>query len=229
MPLVFVEPTTARIFFANAAANSMAGGTLPRPQSAEDYLRLFDIRDLDDRPLRVEDVPAVRAARGEAVSGAQLRWYTSGGPKVITIHAARIPGDVRPPGDGADRLRRHHADEGRAGAAGGGRARAPGLPVDRRPRAEDPADVRAAEPARGRQRPAGQRRGGDDARLAARWQALGRQLGPLAGPGRSAAGRLAHHRRQDGADARALDLGELVREVVDRFARRPRSPARPSR
>ena len=68
MPLIFVEPKTARLFFANAAAERMAGGALPRPESAEEYLRLFDVRDLDDRPLRLEDVPAVRAARGEAVS-----------------------------------------------------------------------------------------------------------------------------------------------------------------
>jgi signal transduction histidine kinase len=33
----------------------------------------------------------VRAARGEAVSGQQIRWYTPSGPKVITVHAARIP------------------------------------------------------------------------------------------------------------------------------------------
>ena len=81
MPLIFVEPTTARVFFANAAANRMAGGSLPRPESAEDYLRVFDIRDLEGRPLRIEDVPAVRAARGEAVSGAQVRWHTASGPR----------------------------------------------------------------------------------------------------------------------------------------------------
>ena len=74
MPLIFIEPATARMFFANAAANSMAGGVAARPQSAEDYLRLFDIRGLDGRPLRLEDVPAMRAARGEAVADAQLRW-----------------------------------------------------------------------------------------------------------------------------------------------------------
>ena len=31
MPLIFVEPKTARMFFANAAAERMAGGALPRP------------------------------------------------------------------------------------------------------------------------------------------------------------------------------------------------------
>src|SRR4029077_13489306 len=45
----------------------------------------------DDRPLRVDELPAVRAARGEAVSGAQIRWHTPDGAKVITVHAARIP------------------------------------------------------------------------------------------------------------------------------------------
>ena len=90
-PLVFVEPETARVFFSNAAARRMAGGSPAFPQSAEDHPRLFDIRDLDDRPLRIEDVPVVRAARGEAVSGQQIRWYTPSGPKVITVHSALIP------------------------------------------------------------------------------------------------------------------------------------------
>ena len=178
MPLIFVEPKTARLFFANAAAERMAGGALPRPQSAEDYLRLFDVRDLDDRPLRLEDMPAVRAARGEAVSGAQVRWYTPDGPKVITIHAARIPAMFGHPETVLDRLRRHHGAQGGAGAAGGGGAGAPGLPVDRGPRAEDAADVRAAEPARGGQGAAGRRaRGRPALRRALAGAAAGRSAG----------------------------------------------------
>ena len=97
MPLLFVEPTTARVYFSNAAANKMAGGKLPRPETAEDYLRMFDIRDLDDQPLRVEDVPAVRAARGEAVSGAQFRWYTSTGFEGDHHPRGAHPCHVRPP------------------------------------------------------------------------------------------------------------------------------------
>ena len=91
MPIVFVEPATGRVFFANAAANRMAGGSLVLAASAEDFLRLHDLRDLDGRSLRPDELPSVRAARGEAISGVQVRWHTPDGAKVITIHAARIP------------------------------------------------------------------------------------------------------------------------------------------
>jgi signal transduction histidine kinase len=90
-PLVFIEPETVRIFFANAAANRMAGGRLARPDSADDYTQVFDVRDLEDRPLLPEAMPAVRAARGEAISGEQLRWHTPAGLRVVSVHTARIP------------------------------------------------------------------------------------------------------------------------------------------
>ena len=69
----------------------MAGGTLALPQSAEDYPRLFDIRDLDDRPLRVERCRPCAPRAAKRCRAQQIRWHTPGGPKVITVHAARIP------------------------------------------------------------------------------------------------------------------------------------------
>jgi signal transduction histidine kinase len=220
MPLVFVEPTTARIFFANAAANRMAGGELARPQSTEDYLRLFDIRDLDDRPLRVEDVPAVRAARGEAVSGAQIRWYTPSGPKVISIHTARIPAmfghaetvlvafdditelkDVQAQLEEAVRARQDFL------SIAGHELKTPLTSVLLNLRAVD-TSLRSGARA-------------DDERLAARWQALTRQVGRLDGlvdqlldVSRITAGRLT-------LAPEPIDLGELVREVAGRFSPAP--------
>jgi signal transduction histidine kinase len=218
MPLVFVEPMTARLFFANGAADRMAGGTMARPQSAEDYLRLFDIRDLDDRPLRVDDVPAVRAARGEAVSGAQIRWYTPSGPKVITIHAARIPAmfghpetvliafdditalkDVQAQLEEAVRVRQDFL------SIAGHELKTPLTSVMLNLRAVDNS-LR------------GSARADDDPRLAARWQALGRQVARLDGlvdqlldVSRITAGKMA-------LAPEPIELGELVREVVSRFS-----------
>ena len=180
MPLIFVEPKTARLFFANAAAERMAGGALPRPESAEDYLRLFDIRDLDDRPLRLEDVPAVRAARGEAVSGAQIRWYTPDGPKVITIHAARIaemfghPETVLIAFDDITNLKEVHAQLEEAVrvrqdflSIAGHELKTPLTSVLLNLRSVDKALQAGA--------------GADDPRFAARWRALGQQIGRLEG------------------------------------------------
>ena len=217
MPLVFVEPTTARVFFSNAAARRMAGGSLAYPQSAEDHLRLFDIRDLDDRPLRIEDVPAVRAARGEAVSGQQVRWYTPSGPKVITVHAARIPAmfghpetvliafdditalkDVQAQLEEAVRVRQDFL------SIAGHELKTPLTSVLLNLSAVDNALQGGAR--------------AGDARLAARWQALSRQIGRLEGlvdqlldVSRITAGKMT-------LAPEPIELGELVREVVGRFS-----------
>ncbi len=225
MPLIFVEPTTARIYFANAAANKMAGGSLARPQSAEDYLRLFDIRDLDDRPLRVEDVPAVRAARGEAVSGAQVRWHTAGGPKVITIHAARIPAmlghpetvliafdDITPLKDAQAQLEEAVRVRQDFLSIAGHELKTPLTSVMLNMHAVD-RSLKASGATR------------NEPRLAARWQALGRQLGRLQGlvdqlldVSRITAGRMV-------LTPETLDLGELVRETVARLSPAPEGGA----
>jgi signal transduction histidine kinase len=224
MPIVFIEPNTARIFFANAAANRMAGGSLARPQSAEDYLRMFDIRDLDDRPLRVDDVPAVRAARGEAVSGAQIRWHTPSGPKVISIHAARIPAlfghsetvliafdditalkDVQAQLEEAVRVRQDFL------SIAGHELKTPLTSVLLNLHSVDKA-------LRGGARTA-------DARLEARWQSLRRQVGrlqdlvdQLLDVSRITAGKMV-------LAPEPIDLGGLVREVVGRFLPSPPSEA----
>jgi signal transduction histidine kinase len=220
MPLVFVEPNTARLFFANAAANRMAGGTMPRPQSAEDYLRLFDIRDLDDQPLRVDDVPAVRAARGEAVSGAQIRWYTASGPKVITIHAARIPAmlghaetvlitfdDITPLKDVQAQLEEAVRVRQDFLSIAGHELKTPLTSVMLNVHSVDNALKGGAR--------------GDDARLAGRWRALSRQLGRLESlidqlldVSRITAGKMA-------LAPEPIELGELVREVAGRFSPAP--------
>jgi PAS domain S-box-containing protein len=90
MPLMFIEPMTARMFFANAAAARMAGGTIARPACADDYPRTFDMRDLSGRPLSADENPIVRAARGERLTGAQVEWRFSGGAKVVAMHSARV-------------------------------------------------------------------------------------------------------------------------------------------
>jgi signal transduction histidine kinase len=217
MPLVFVEPKTARIFFANAAASRMAGGALARPESAEDYLRLFDIRDLDDRPLRVEDVPAVRAARGEAVSGAQIRWYTPGGPKVITIHTARIPAMFGHPEtvlvafDDITALKDAHAQLEEAV-----RARQDFLSIAghelKTPLTSVLLNIHAVD------RALHARGQAVDPRLDQRWQSLRRQLGRLEGlvdqlldVSRITAGKMV-------LAPEPIDLGVLVRDVAGRFA-----------
>ncbi len=91
MPMVFVEPGTARLFFANAAADRMAGG-LPRPTSVAEHQRCFDMRDIDGRPLTADEMPLVRAARGEELNGFQFCWtFPNGAARTLVAYSARLP------------------------------------------------------------------------------------------------------------------------------------------
>jgi PAS domain S-box-containing protein len=91
MPMVFVEPGTARVFFANAAADQMAGG-LPRPASVAEHQRCFDMRGVDGQPLTADEMPLVRAARGEELNGFQFCWtFPNGASKTLVAYSARLP------------------------------------------------------------------------------------------------------------------------------------------
>lgn len=90
-PLVLVEPGTARIVYANAAAHRMAGGALPLGVPAEEYPSTYRLFDASGRPLRPEEMPAVRAARGEAVSHQQVDWETPKGMISVVVSATTIP------------------------------------------------------------------------------------------------------------------------------------------
>jgi PAS domain S-box-containing protein len=91
MPLVFVEPGTARLFFANAAADRMAGG-LPRPATVAEHQRCFDMRGVDGRPLTADEMPLVRAARGEELNGFQFCWtFPNGAARTLIAYSARLP------------------------------------------------------------------------------------------------------------------------------------------
>jgi signal transduction histidine kinase len=217
MPLIFVEPKTARVFFSNAAARRMAGGAPPYPQSADDHLRMFDLRDLDDRPLRIDEVPVVRAARGAAISGEQIRWKTPTGMKVITVHAVRIPEMFGHPEtvlvafDDITALKDAQAQLEEAVRArqdflsiAGHELKTPLTSVLLNVRAVDTA-LRGAALA-------------DGDRLLARWQALSRQIVRLEGlvdqlldVSRITAGKLV-------LTPEPVELGALAREVVDRFS-----------
>jgi len=217
LPLLFVEPGTSRVFFSNAAARRMAGGSPPYPQSAEDHLQMFDLRDLDDRPLRLDEVPIVRAARGESVSGQQIRWYTPAGPKVITVDAARIPAILGHPEtvlvafDDITALKDAHVQLEEAV-----RVRQDFLSIAGHELKTPLTSVMLNVHTIDKELQAGGR--ADDARMKGRWQALTRQIRRLDGlvdqlldVSRITAGKLALLPER-------IDLGELAREVAGRFA-----------
>ncbi|MBW4610152.1 MAG: PAS domain S-box protein [Hassallia sp. WJT32-NPBG1] len=90
-PLLFIEPGTARITFANRAADELAGGKFPQAQSIEDYNTTYDITDTAGNPIPTEQIPAIRVARGERLDGVEINWHTPGGVRSLLIYADTLP------------------------------------------------------------------------------------------------------------------------------------------
>jgi PAS domain-containing protein len=94
VPLVLVEPRTARILFANAAAHRLAGGARQLGVEAEDYPRAYRLYDTSGRPLRPDEMPAVRAARGERLEHVQVDWDTPSGLRSVLVSGSTIALDA---------------------------------------------------------------------------------------------------------------------------------------
>jgi PAS domain S-box-containing protein len=95
-PTLLVEPGSARILFANRAADELAGGRLPRADGAERYADLYPLTDADGLEIAGERHPAVRAARGERVEGVQVDLHLPGGVRSLLVSAGTVPaGDER--------------------------------------------------------------------------------------------------------------------------------------
>ncbi|WP_164001504.1 ATP-binding protein [Pyxidicoccus caerfyrddinensis] len=91
VPLILVERDTARILFANTKADDYWGTTFPRAMSEGDYARAFSLVDLTGRELAPSEYPAVRASRGESISGLQLLARTPRGQRAVLVDTAQVP------------------------------------------------------------------------------------------------------------------------------------------
>jgi PAS domain S-box-containing protein len=90
-PLLFVEPGTARVTFANRAAKELAGGEFPQDIPAEDYHTVYYCTDAAGNRIPNEQMPGVRVARGERLDGFEMDWHTSQGVHSLLIFADTIP------------------------------------------------------------------------------------------------------------------------------------------
>ncbi len=85
--VALIEPGTARILLSNKAADRMAGGVFPKAQSsAADPEHSYCT---DARGKRIEDdqMPGVRAARGEKLHGLETDWQTPQGTRSLLINS----------------------------------------------------------------------------------------------------------------------------------------------
>ncbi len=90
-PLLFIEPGTARVKFANRAADEVAGGKYPKATSAEEYHAVYYSTDAAGNPIPNQQAPGVRVSLGEHVEGFELDWHTPGGIRSLLVSADTLP------------------------------------------------------------------------------------------------------------------------------------------
>ncbi|AFZ24579.1 PAS domain S-box [Cylindrospermum stagnale PCC 7417] len=84
MPLLFIEPGTARVTFANRAADEFAGGEFPKGKLCDNFDGLL-------QGIPHEMMPGVRVARGERLDGLEMDWHTCVGIRSVLLFADTLP------------------------------------------------------------------------------------------------------------------------------------------
>ncbi|MBN3897371.1 MAG: PAS domain S-box protein, partial [Nostoc sp. NOS(2021)] len=90
-PLLFIEPGTARVTFANRSANELAGGEFPQGVPAAEYHTAYHYTDAAGDRIPNEQMPGVRVALGERLNGLEVDWHTPAGVRSLLIFADTLP------------------------------------------------------------------------------------------------------------------------------------------
>ncbi|MDZ8054783.1 MAG: ATP-binding protein [Aulosira sp. ZfuVER01] len=90
-PLLFIEPGTARVTFANRAADELAGGEFPKGIPAEEYHKFYYCTDANGQRIPNDQMPGVRVARGERLDGLEVDWHSSQDVHSLLVFADTLP------------------------------------------------------------------------------------------------------------------------------------------
>ena len=91
-PVLLVELGTARIIYANRAADALAGGDFAKHRPAEEYDVAYHCRYPDGSRIPAAELPGVRVARGERVHAFEMTWETPIGPRALLVYGDALPG-----------------------------------------------------------------------------------------------------------------------------------------
>ena len=83
-PLLLIEPGTARVIFANKAANEMAGDKFPLAQSQEEYSELYGFTNAEAKLMK-------RVALGERLQGVEINWRKGDDIYPLQVFADALP------------------------------------------------------------------------------------------------------------------------------------------
>jgi PAS domain S-box-containing protein len=87
VPLVMLDPRTARLTFANEAADALAGGRYPADAGPASIVYL----DARGRPLPEADTPPSRIVRGERLESVEVVALTPSGRHELIVDGAMLP------------------------------------------------------------------------------------------------------------------------------------------
>ncbi|MGJ5632149.1 PAS domain S-box protein [Nostoc sp. CALU 1950] len=90
-PLLFIEPGTARVTFANRSADELAGGEFPKGVPAAEYHTVYHYTNAAGDRIPNELMPGVRVALGERLDGLEVDWHTPTGVRSLLIFADTLP------------------------------------------------------------------------------------------------------------------------------------------
>ncbi|WP_292748296.1 PAS domain S-box protein [Nostoc sp. NMS4] len=90
-PLLFIEPGTARVTFANRSADELAGGEFPKGVPASEYHTVYHYTDAAGDRIPNELMPGVRVALGERLNGLEVDWHTPAGMRSLLVFADTLP------------------------------------------------------------------------------------------------------------------------------------------
>jgi PAS domain S-box-containing protein len=90
-PLLLIEPGTAKVTFANQAAEEISGGNFAKNIPGEDYHTVYYCTDALGNRIPDVEMPGVRVARGEKITDFEMDWHTAKGVRSLLIHADTLP------------------------------------------------------------------------------------------------------------------------------------------
>mgnify|MGYP001794087525 CR=1 FL=1 len=91
VPLLLIEPGTARVNFANKAAKEIAGGEFPLAKSLAEYSELYCFTNESGKIIDSELTPPARVALGERLEGVEINWHRGDNIYPIRVFADTLP------------------------------------------------------------------------------------------------------------------------------------------
>ena len=90
--MALLRAGSADIQYVNRAAQRLAGGAFPLgPPEVRNATPGFKATYPDGSPIPPDELPSVRAARGESIDGLEVQWQTPVGHRSLLIRSATVP------------------------------------------------------------------------------------------------------------------------------------------